>query len=193
MVIAVAEATDAKFKSHPNHTPLKEAYRDPNVTDMIFLAKQIATVHMNDKGRKQFTLERIMIAFNAHGHGDIGRLRDDLEDFFNKKGISLFLRDILYYLLRERQGACARCGRKISNHTHGAWGFQCDHVAENFRKPGEASTKTGSVSDIEELMKKLLEMAQTQLTCGKCHDNLTYKKTEEIRKMIIWYDEENDG
>jgi hypothetical protein len=66
-----------------------------------------------------------------------------------------------------------------------AWGFELDHVAENIRKEDEASTKTGSVSNIKPLKGVLLEMTQCQLTCNVCHLNLTQKKTKEIAKMVF--------
>jgi hypothetical protein len=69
--------------------------------------------------------------------------------------------------------------------THGAFGFESDHVAENFRLEGEASTKTNNVSEIKTLKGVLLEMTQCQLTCNMCHLNLTLNKTEEISKMVL--------
>jgi hypothetical protein len=53
------------------------------------------------------------------------------------------------------------------------------------RKEDEASTKTGSVSNIKPLKGVLLEMTQCQLTCNVCHLNLTQKKTKEIAKMVF--------
>ena len=93
--------------------------------------------------------------------------------------------EILFYRLKEFQNCCARCGCKITNPMHGVFGFECDHVAENFRKKGEASMKTNELSQIHDLMKKILEMAQTQLTCAGCHYCLSNKKTKEIEKMFL--------
>ena len=72
------------------------------------------------------------------------------------------------------------------NEKRGAFKFECDHVAENFRPEGEASTKTpGGVCNIHEVMKMILEMTQTQLTCGECHGHLTCNHTVEISAMFL--------
>lgn len=184
--IVVADATINRFKVHPDHKPLIQAYRDPNFTDMAFLIVQISTLGGRNSGRKQFTLEKIKSAFMAYGHGDIKRFRDDLDEFFKSTRLTHFMTEILYYRLKEFQDVCARCGCRSTNHTHGAFGFECDHVAENFRKKGEASAKTDRLCKISDLMKKILEMAQTQLTCVPCHLNLTSKKTKAIEKMFLF-------
>ena len=146
-----------------------------------------ARVHFG-RDNTHFTYEKIKAALLGLGHGNVERFRDDLKDFFDNHDLSGFMKFVIYYLFKEKQHACARCGCVSRDHMHGAWGFELDHVAENFRMEGEAFTKTASVSDSlaqKPLKGVLLEMAQCQLTCNTCHLNLSYKKTKEIKKMIL--------
>lgn len=184
-LVVRAQTTLTTYKVHENHTPYSEVLRDQNVKSIIFLAVQVSILGGNAGNRKHFTYKKIKAAFKALGNGDIERFRDDLEDVFDKLTLSEFMTEVIYYLVKEKQHACARCGCKITNHTHGAWGFELDHVAENFRMEGKASTKTANVSDIQNLKGKLLEMTQCQLTCNMCHLNLSHNKTGEINKMVL--------
>ena len=154
-----------------NHTPTIEVLGDQNLKSTIFLAVQMSTLGSKVAKRKHFTYKKIKAAFKAHGHSYIERFRDDLEDYFDNHQLSEFMTEVIYYLFKEKQRACARCGCVSMDHKHGAWGFELDHVAQNFRMEGEASTKTASVSDITSLKGTLLEMTQCQLTCNSCHLN----------------------
>jgi hypothetical protein len=58
------------------------------------------------------------------------------------------MRHHIFYILQEKQKACAWCGCVSQNKTHGAFGFESDYVAENFRMEGKASRKTAAVIDI---------------------------------------------
>jgi hypothetical protein len=184
-LVVRAQTTLTRFRVHVKHRPYIEALRDQKFQDTIFLLEQMNTLGPNAANRKHFTYKKIKAAIKAQGHGDIERFRDDLEDYFDKNRLNFFTKEVMYYLLKEDQCACARCGRESKNKAHGAWGFELDHVAENFRKEGEASTKSNSVSNIKSLKGVLLEMTQCQLTCNECHQNLTHKKTEEIAKMVF--------
>jgi hypothetical protein len=183
-----SQATLTSYKVHENHTPTIEVLREQNVKSTIFLAIQMSTIGGREANRKHFTYEKIKAALLALGHGNVERFRDDLKVFFDKHDLSGFMKFVIYYLFKEKQHACARCGCVSRDHMHGAWGFELDHVAQNFRMEGEASTKTASVSDSLARMPLkgvLLEMTQSQLTCVTCHMNLSYKKTKDIEKMVL--------
>jgi len=185
-----AQATLTSYKVHENHTPTIEVLGDQNLKSTIFLTVQMNTLGPNAANRKLFTYEKIKAALLALGHGNVERFRDDLKDVFDKYDLSGFMKVVIYYLFKEKQRACARCGCVSRDHMHGAWGFHLDHVAENFRMEGETTTKTANVSDIisqKPLKGVLLEIMQCQLTCNTCHLNLTCKKTNEINKMVLWY------
>lgn len=114
-----AQTTLTSYKVHGNHTPYSEILREKKVKSTIFLAVQLSTLGPLAANRKHFTYEKIKAAFKALGNGDIERFRNDLEDFSDNHTLSGFMTEVIYYLCKEKQRACARCGCVSMDHTHG--------------------------------------------------------------------------
>jgi hypothetical protein len=190
-VKAVAALTKKNYNTHPNHNPLTQIFEEENIRFVTLLLVQTNCLGATSKERVGLDYELFRGVFQALGFGDIERFRKDGKEFINKNGLSAWLVYQLHYILQVKQGACARCGLRIGRNWYGATGFENDHVAENFRAEGEASTKKKCVIDIREIMKMILEMAKTQLTCIECHDYLTAGKlnknmdTDEINAMTL--------
>lgn len=184
-VKSVAALTRKKFNVHDDHKSLDLVFEEQNIRFITLLSVQSSKVGGASKDRKGLKYELFRDAFESLGFGNIERFRTDHKNYLKINGLTQWLKNVLHYLLQEKQDVCARCGRRITSSWYGAFGFQNDHVAENFRSEGEASTKTGCVNQKKEIMSMILEMAQTQLTCVPCHTYLTVGNEEEIKKMVL--------
>jgi hypothetical protein len=54
------------------------------------------------------------------------------EDKFNNSQLSHFLAETTVFLIRSKQISCARCNLISLDERLGAFGFESDHVDENF-------------------------------------------------------------
>ena len=102
--------------------------------------------------------------------------RDDIEEKFDEKGLGSFLKMMLCYTLRFKQGGCAcGCGRQINKlfRKFGALGFESNHYADDKASNGMLGTKRFNLSrnnfdrDLEDL---LFEFVKTRLECWECHN-----------------------
>ncbi len=78
---------------------------------------------------------------------------------------AIFWQRLLFFLIRSKQIACARCNRVSLDERFGAFGFESDHVDENFRKKGEKKEKDFEAvcSKCCNILKLLAEVANTQV------------------------------
>jgi uncharacterized protein YcbX len=77
------------------------------------------------------------------------------------------LAETTVFLIQSKQIACARCNLVSLDERLGAFGFESDHVDENFRKKGEEKEKEFDVnaSRHSSILKILNEVAKTQVRC----------------------------
>jgi hypothetical protein len=77
------------------------------------------------------------------------------------------LAETTVFLIQSKQIACARCNPVSLDERLGAFGFESDHVDENFRKKGEEKEKEFDVnaSRHSSILKILNEVAKTQVRC----------------------------
>ena len=89
----------------------------------------------------------------------------DSEDKFDNSNLSEFLLETTVFLIRSKQIACARCNLVSLDERFGAFGFESDHVDENFRKKGEKKEKVflAVCSKHCNILKLLAEVAKTQV------------------------------
>jgi hypothetical protein len=138
--------------------------RDPKFKAVMKILWRISQLGITSKDRKALTYEKITGLFIAFGHGDIKRFRPtDSEDKFNNSHLSDYLTETTVYLIHRKQIACARCNLVSLDEQFGAFGFESDHVDENFREKGEEKEKVASKR--YSLLKLLNEVAKTQVRC----------------------------
>jgi hypothetical protein len=77
------------------------------------------------------------------------------------------LAEITVFLIQSKQIACTRCNLVSLDERLGAFGFESDHVDENFRKKREEKEKEFDVnaSRHSSILKILNEVAKTQVRC----------------------------
>jgi hypothetical protein len=163
-----AREMDNTYVVGSNHVPLVRILSDPKFKAVMKVIWRISQLGINSKDRKALTYERITHLFIAFGHGDIKRFRpSDSEDKFNNSKLSDYLTDTTVYLIRSKQIACARCNIVSLDEQFGAFGFESDHVDENFRKKGEEKEKGFIVRTSKQpcLLRLLNEVAKTQVRC----------------------------
>jgi hypothetical protein len=174
--------------AHPvasNHVTMERIMSEENFKVLVYTAWRMTQLPNHNPDRDALTYEKVKLLFSTLGFGDINRFRpEDSEDWFNNHGLTKFMTDHIIYLIREKQNACARCNLVVDDSRHGAFGFDSDHIFENFRMDNEETRKTCSfgTSGKTGLFKKLFEGAMTQLTCKRCHLDLTINSRRAHKK-----------
>jgi hypothetical protein len=137
-----AREMDNTYVVGSNHVPLLQILSDPMFKAVMIILWRISQLGITCKDRKALTYEKISGLFVAFGHGDIKRFRPlDSEDKFNNSQLSDYLSETTVFLIRSKQNACARCNLISLDEQFGAFGFESDHVDENFRKKWEEKEK----------------------------------------------------
>jgi hypothetical protein len=161
-----AREMDNTYVVGSNHVPLVWILTDPNFKAVMIIIWRISQLESGSKEREYLTYERVTSLFSAYGHGDIKRFRPlDSEDKFDNSKLCDFLAETTVFLIRSKQIACARCNLVSLDERFGAFGFESDHVDENFRKKGEKKEKDFEAvcSRHSSILKLLAEVAKTQV------------------------------
>ncbi len=151
-----------------NHVPHVRTLSDPKFKAVMKLHWRISQLGITSKDRKALTYEKITGLFIAFGHGDIKCFQPlDSEDKFNNFHLSNYLTETTVFLIRSKQIACARRNLVSLYEQFGAFGFESNHVDENFQKKGEEKEKEFHVNASKQysLLKLLNEVAKTQVRC----------------------------
>ena len=174
---ALAEAgiTANAHQVSSDHVTIERIMSEENFKVLVYTAWRMTQEHQESADRIALTYEKVKLLFSSLGFGDINRFRpEDSEDSFNSWGLAKFMTSHIVYLTREKQNACARCNILVEDKRYGAFGFDSDHIFENFRMDNEETTKTClSVDNKAGLLKILLEGAKTQLTSSKTKTQLS--------------------
>jgi len=183
---ALAEAvmTANAHQVSSDHVTIERIMSEENFKVLVYTAWRMTQERRESADRIALTYEKVKLLFSTLGFGDINHFRPEgSEDCFNSSGLTKFMTLHIIYLIREKQNACARCNCLVEDERFGAFGFDSDHVGENFRIDNEEETRKQSKftgNNGAGLLKILLEGAMTQLTCKPCHLVLT---TNLIKSM----------
>ena len=168
----ISKAEDVP-SSHSGHTRIADILDCDKMKSLICLIFQILSSHTRSKIRKQCTLEHVVKMFRAVDI-DIYDFRDDIDEKFEKYELGVFLKMMLVYTIRKKQGACACCGREVEDFLFGAIGFESNHWEDD--KDINGDTEGSKCFDIcagnfgRSLMDILFELAKTRLECWVCHN-----------------------
>jgi hypothetical protein len=183
---ALAEAgiTANAHQVSSDHVTIERIMSEENFKVLVYTAWRMTQEHQESADCIALTYEKVKLLFSSLGFGDINRFR---QDCFNRNCLTKFMTKHIIYLIREKQNVCARCNLVVEDKRYGAFGFDSDHIFENFRMDNEETTKTCLFVDNKVgLLKILLEGAKTQLTCKRCHLDLTdifFKPTHSSRVL----------
>ena len=185
---ALAEAgmTANAYQVSSNHVTIERIMSEENIKALVYTAWRMTQLPKDSADRNALTYEKVKLLFSTLGFGDINSFRpEDSKDSYNSMTLSKFMTTHIVYLMREKQNACARCNFVVDDKRFGAFGFDSDHIGENFRMDDEETKKTGlfTGATTRGLLKILFEGAMTQLTCKRCYLDLTTNRSRAHKKQ----------
>ena len=170
--ILIAEAEKVP-SDHEAHTPISDILKDCRISALAWNIFQWTSLHTRDKRRDKLSFQFIVNCFGAVGV-DLFKFRPDLADVFEKWELSCFLHMAFIYTVRNKQGACAKCGMLILDHLFGAVGYESNHYADDNAESDEERTKSFCICSSEKgrsFVSILFECPKTRLECWKCHNH----------------------
>eukprot|EP00984_Skeletonema_dohrnii_P012939 scaffold5303_cov97-Skeletonema_dohrnii-CCMP3373.AAC.1 len=167
--------TDTQCPNSGDHVPIYDILQKTNIRKII---REVMAVCKRNDNALIFDRLGTIIQFFSKNDIDIRDFCHNLQERYDAdikdSGVSLFLKRMLLYTIRNEQGCCGKCGQTIEDVIYGAVGYESNHVSDDNATSDEERIKCFNASITAfhgDPVDALFELCKTRLECWRCHNH----------------------